>query len=321
VSKTHNLLFSYAHEDENLRDQLEVHLTSLKREGLLATWHDRRIIAGQPLNNEISANLENADIILLLISPYFIASDYCFNIEMKRAMEKHTEGSAVVIPVILQPCNWHGMPFGQLMACPKDGKAISKYPNMHDAFLEVTLAVKAAASILSPDKPKLPNSSMNIGDEQQTKINHSPIRSSNLRIKKEFSDLDRNKFLVDAFSYISNYFEGSLKELKLRHADIETDFRRVDANRLTATIYVKGKEVSKCNIWISDGHSYLSGILYSIGSFRDGSYNESLNVEADGYSTYLKALGMNFHRQGAEEKMTMEGGAEYFWSMFIERLQ
>ena len=84
-----NLLFSYAHEDEDLRDQLEVHLTSLKREGIIATWHDRRIVAGAPLDGEISAYLENANIILLLVSPYFIASDYCFNIEMTRAMERH----------------------------------------------------------------------------------------------------------------------------------------------------------------------------------------------------------------------------------------
>lgn len=317
----HNLFFSYAHEDESLRDLLEVHLTSLKREGILTTWHDRRIIAGQPLDNAISTNLENADIILLLISPYFIASDYCFDIEMKRAIEKHNEGNAFVIPVILEPCNWHSMPFGNLMAVPKDGKAVSKYPNIHDAFLEITLAVKDAASKLLTKIPTVPFSSSNIDKEKQTKISNSPIRSSNLRIKKEFSDLDKDKFLAEAFTYIANYFEGSLNELSIRHTDIETDFRRVNMNRFSATIYVKGKEASRCNIWLSDGNTYLSGILYSIGSFRDGSYNESLNVAADGYAMHLKALGMNFHNNKADEKMTMEGGAEYFWSMFIERLQ
>ncbi len=317
----HNLFFSYAHEDESLRDLLEVHLTSLKREGILTTWHDRRIIAGKPLDNVISTNLENADIILLLISPYFIASDYCFDIEMKRAMEKHNEGSAIVIPVILEPCNWHGLPFGNLMAVPKDGKAVSKYPNMHDAFLEITLAVKEAASKLLTRNPIVSFSFSNIDKEKQIKTNNSPIRSSNLRIKKEFSDLDKDKFLAEAFTYIANYFEGSLNELSVRHSYIETDFCRVNMNRFSATIYAKGKEVSRCNIWLSAGHSYSSGILFSWDSFRDGSYNESLNVDNDGYAMYLKALGMNFHHNKADEKMTMEGGAEYFWSMFIERLQ
>lgn len=317
-----NLFFSYAHEDEDLRDQLEVHLTSLKREGIIATWHDRRIVAGAPLDGEISAYLENANIILLLVSPYFIASDYCFNVEMTRAMERHNDGSAIIIPVILQPCNWHKMPFGNLKACPKDGKPISKYPNMHDAFLEVTLAVKDAAAKLIPDSSALQTKSVvsKTGDAPVI-TNTRKLRSSNLRVKKEFTDRDKNKFLIDAFEYVANYFEGSLNELKERNRDIEIDFRRIDANRFTATVYVKGKETSKCNIWLTDGSSYLSGILYSFGSFREGSYNESLNVENDGYAMYLKSIGRQYHRQNAEEKMTFEGGAEYYWSMFIEHLQ
>jgi len=317
-----NLFFSYAHEDEDLRDQLEIHLTSLKREGIISTWHDRRIVAGEPLDGEISAYLENANIILLLVSPYFIASDYCFNIEMTRAMERHNEGSAIIIPVILQPCNWHKMPFGNLMACPKDGKPISKYPNMHDAFLEVTLAVKDAADKLFPDKSALQTKVVTPKAGHTAAITSTPkVRSSNLRVKKEFTDRDKNKFLIDAFEYIANYFEGSLNEMKTRNEGIDTDFRRIDANRFMAIIYAKGKEVSKCNIWLSDGSAFSSGILYSTGSFRDGSYTESLNVENDGYAMYLKSMGMQFHRQSTDEKMTFEGGAEYYWSMFIERLQ
>ena len=317
-----NLFFSYAHEDEDLRDQLEIHLTSLKREGIIATWHDRRIVAGAPLDGEISAYLENANIILLLVSPYFIASDYCFNIEMTRAMERHNEGSAIIIPVILQPCNWHTMPFGNLKACPKDGKPISKYPNMHDAFLEVTLAVKDASAKLFPGKSALLTKSITPKAEHTAEITSTPkVRSSNLRVKKEFTDRDKNKFLIDAFEYIANYFEGSLNEIKTRNEGIDADFRRIDANRFMAIIYAKGKEVSKCNIWLSDGSAYSSGILYSSGSFRDGSYNESLNVESDGYAMYLKSMGMQYHRQNTEVKMTFEGGAEYYWSMFIERLQ
>lgn len=317
-----NLFFSYAHEDEDLRDQLEVHLTSLKREGIITTWHDRRIVAGAPLDREISVYLENANIILLLVSPYFIASDYCFNIEMTRAMERHNEGRAIIIPVILQPCNWHAMPFGNLMACPKDGKPISKYPNIHDAFLEVTLAVKDATTKLFPGSQVLqPKTVGPKRSHTEVSTNGPKLRSSNLRVKKEFSDREKNKFLVDAFEYIANYFEGSLDELKKRNKDIETEFRRIDANRFTAMIYSKGKEMSKCNIWLSDGNSYSFGILYSSGSFRDGSYNESLSVENDDFTMYLKSMGMQFHRQNAKEKMTFEGGAEYYWSMFIERLQ
>lgn len=315
-----SLFFSYAHEDEDFRDQLEIHLASLKRQGIISTWHDRRILVGQDFSGQISEHLEKDGIILLLVSPYFIASDYCYNNEMKRAMERHEEGAAIVIPVIIHPCDWHDLPFGKLLACPKDGKPISKYANIHDAFLEVTHAIKDAASKLLSNKETEKIESQASDKKKIEIINTLSARSSNLRIKKEFSDLDKNKFLISAFEYIANYFESSLVELKARNKDIETDFRRVDANRFMAAIYVKGKEKSKCNIWLSDGQSYVTGILYSYGGFREGSYNESINVENDDYTIYLKSLGFHYG-QNKEEKMTFEGGAEYFWAMFIERLQ
>ena len=139
-----NIFFSYSHKDEEFRDVLEIHLSALKRQGIISTWHDRRIGAGEELGNEISEHLEMDEIILLLVSPYFIASDYCYNIEMKRAMERHEKGEARVIPVIVHPCDWHGTPFGKLLAIPTDGKPISKFPNQHDGFLEVTKAIRKA---------------------------------------------------------------------------------------------------------------------------------------------------------------------------------
>jgi hypothetical protein len=83
------LFFSYSHKDDDLRDELETHLAPLLREGVIEVWHDRRIGAGKDFANEINRHLEEADIVLLLISPYFIASDYCYDIEMTRAMKRH----------------------------------------------------------------------------------------------------------------------------------------------------------------------------------------------------------------------------------------
>ncbi len=104
-----------------MRDQLEVQLSMLKRQGAIETWHDRRIGAGQEIDGAISGNLEEADIILLLVSPDFLASDYCYDREMIRAMERHHAGDAIVIPVILRACDWHPAPFGKLNATPPDG--------------------------------------------------------------------------------------------------------------------------------------------------------------------------------------------------------
>ena len=99
------LFFSYSHRDEVVRDELETHLVMLKRQDVIETWHDRRIVAGDEFDGQISEHLENADIILLLVSPYFLASNYCYDVEMKRAMERHEQGTARVIPVITDPCD------------------------------------------------------------------------------------------------------------------------------------------------------------------------------------------------------------------------
>ncbi|MEH2047845.1 toll/interleukin-1 receptor domain-containing protein [Nostoc sp.] len=86
------VFFSYSHRDQILRDEMEIHLAMLKRQGFIETWHDRRITAGEEFDKAISKNLEEADIILLLVSSDFLASNYCYDIEMQRAMEKHEKG-------------------------------------------------------------------------------------------------------------------------------------------------------------------------------------------------------------------------------------
>ena len=94
-----------------------------------------------------SANISKADIILLLVSADFLASDY---IEMRRALERHQRGEARIIPVILRPCDWQKAPFGRLVATPTDGKPITKFSDLDDAFLQVTQAIRKAAEKLHP---------------------------------------------------------------------------------------------------------------------------------------------------------------------------
>jgi hypothetical protein len=315
------LFFSYSHRDSELRDELEIHLAALKREGVIETWHDRRIGAGKEFDNEISQHLEEADIILLLVSPYFIASDYCYEIEMKRAMQRHENGEARVMPVILEPSDWQKLPFGKLMATPTDGKPISKFPNKHDGFLEVTRAIRnAVEDLCGPVENK--KAAMVTGAITKGTSKVERPRSSNLRLKKEFTDRDKDRFLTDAFEYIANFFEGSLEELKERNPDIDTNFRRIDANHFTASAYRHGKELTRCKIWLGDRRGSIGGIAYSTDlSHGDNSYNESLSVENDGYTMFLKPMGIAFRHQLQDPKLTLEGAAEYLWGMFVEPLQ
>src|SRR6476660_4799035 len=136
------LFFSYSHKDEKLRDRLEVHLSALQREGLISEWHDRKIGAGTEWKNAIDDNLKAASIILLLVSADFLASDYCYDVELKYAMERHQKSQARVIPVILQPCDWNTSIFARLQALPKNVKPVTDWKNRNSAFLNVVEGIR-----------------------------------------------------------------------------------------------------------------------------------------------------------------------------------
>jgi tetratricopeptide (TPR) repeat protein len=139
---------SYAHEDEELRKELEKHLKILERLNLISVWLDRKIGEGGEWKKEIDEQLESADVILLLISPDFIASDYCYDIEMKRAMDRHDAGEAVVIPVFLRPVIWKGAPFGKLNALPTDARPVTSWPDRDEAFVIVSEGIQRAVETL-----------------------------------------------------------------------------------------------------------------------------------------------------------------------------
>ena len=145
-----NVLISYAHGDEKLKDELRKHLSMLKRQGFISEWHDRAIDAGADWSNEIDRHLESAKIILLLISPDFLASDYCYNIEMKRAMERHDRREACVVPIFLRQCDWKGAPFGKLQGLPTDATPITspRWSSHDEAFTIVARGIRAAVETL-----------------------------------------------------------------------------------------------------------------------------------------------------------------------------
>jgi len=136
------VFFSYSHKDQRLRDQLETQLSLLKREGLITSWHDHNITAGNEWAGKIDEHLNSAQIILLLISADFIASDYCFGIEMRRALERQEAGKARVIPIILRPVDWKKAPFGKLKALPTDAKPVTKWVDRDSAFYDIAQGIR-----------------------------------------------------------------------------------------------------------------------------------------------------------------------------------
>jgi tetratricopeptide (TPR) repeat protein len=137
-----NLFYCYAHEDEELLTRLKPHLNPLQRQGLIDVWYSREISPGTEWERELDKHLNAAPIILLLVSPDFMNSDYCYSIEMKRAMERHELGEAHVIPIILRPVDWQGAPFSKLQALPKNAQAVITWKDIDEAFVDVAKGVR-----------------------------------------------------------------------------------------------------------------------------------------------------------------------------------
>jgi internalin A len=145
---------SYSHKDERQLNELKTHLSPLERLNLIETWYDRRIIAGEDFGQKINENLERADIILLLISADFIASKYCYEIEMKRALERYASGEAHVVPIIVDYVNWRVIPeLSRLTAVPKDGKPVPKWPKKAAAWLDVSERVQTILETMRDADP------------------------------------------------------------------------------------------------------------------------------------------------------------------------
>jgi hypothetical protein len=148
AGKSVELFISYSHRDEELRQRLDKHLASLKRQKVIEAWHDRKLEAGMEWAKQIDDNLNKANIILLLISPDFIASNYCSEIEMEQAIKRHEAGEAIVVPIILEPCDWTWLPFSKYQAFPKNAKPITTWTNANEAFLDVIQGIRTVAERL-----------------------------------------------------------------------------------------------------------------------------------------------------------------------------
>lgn len=318
------VFISYSHADETLRDRLAVHLKPMEREGLIESWYDRRLLPGDRLDQGISEQLEAADVILFLVSPDALGSEYCYEIEMKRALERHREGSAKAISIILDHCDWKPTPLSEFVVLPLDGRPVMKFPNHNEAFLQITRELRKLLAAFPTTSQPSPHQQRDMA----VPVMIDAPRSGNLSIKKEFRDRDRSKFLNESFIYIRNFIEGSLTELAARHTEIDTEFRELDADRFTAKIYRDGKEASSCSILRSEGGMAGKwGIAYQTGTAASrNTMNGALSVNDDGQALgfengmmdYMGGFGGNPRERGL---LSQQGAADELWKRLVQPLQ
>jgi tetratricopeptide (TPR) repeat protein len=136
------VFISYHEKDEKLREELEKHLTTLHREKAITSWHDRKIVAGQEIKGEIDKYLNRAGLILLLVSPDFLASDYHWTVEITRALERNAAGKARVIPVLLRHADWETAPIDKLSPLPRNRQPVKSWTDWDEAFLQVIRGIR-----------------------------------------------------------------------------------------------------------------------------------------------------------------------------------
>lgn len=151
-----NLFLSYAGQDKQLRNELVAQLANLERQGRIRSFDQRKIGPGQDTNALLAQRFEQARVILLLISPDFMASDYCNDVEVARAMVRHERGEARVVPILVRPCDWVGAPFAKLRALPRSGKAVTSWEDRDEAWLDVVVGIRAAVEEVQWKQEKSP---------------------------------------------------------------------------------------------------------------------------------------------------------------------
>jgi hypothetical protein len=140
---------SYAPEDKALVDELTKHLQIMKRQGLITNWSKDDISAGREVKQEAKERLDTAHIILLFVSPDFLALDSHYDVEIARALERHKTGTARVIPIILRRTEgWEKTEFGKLLALPRNSKPITDWRNRDEALQEVAKGIRAVVEQL-----------------------------------------------------------------------------------------------------------------------------------------------------------------------------
>jgi hypothetical protein len=305
---------SYSHRDEPMLDRLHAHLAMLRREGGISEWYDRQISAGASIDREIAKQLDGCQVFVALVSPDFLSSKYCYEKEMTRAIERHEVGEILIIPVILEPCDWQASPLRAFKAVPRDGKPISEWTNKNAAWLDVVTELRRLV--------QMPRSE----DSRADRGNHdSPDRStrtpSKYRLKQTFDEVDRADFRRSAFETVQNFFERSCAEIDGIEG-LRGRYESMGPGAFTCTVInrlIKSGRGGTAHITVRAGsHSMLGDISWSFSARASyDTANGSFNIVADDYHQFLR--GTFFYGADEGREMSPDEAASRLWQEFIEQ--
>jgi hypothetical protein len=305
---------SYSHRDEKALERLHIHLATLRREGKITAWYDREILAGDDVDDKISSNLLDSEIFLALVSPDFLASNYCYEREMAKALERHADGTLRVVPVILEPCDWKSTPLGKLKAVPKDGKPISTWTNENIAYLDVVTELRRLSS--EQEQPLQRDQKENAGESSGKR------EAKRYRIKKEFDSIDRDDFRQKTFVVIQDFFRHSVDELNEIGESIRGRFERINDLAFSCTVLNKGVRNREAHITVHADSDRAFGGDISYSFSRRASANTAngfIRVDASDYELYLKLDNFSVGRTRDNERLSAEQAADALWREFTSQ--
>ena len=227
---TIEVFISYSKQDKDLRDGLLAHLRPLEREGII-TWHDRQILPGTEWDKEIKARLNAADIILLLISSDFLATDYCTQVEIPEALRRHEAGEVTVMPVILRSCAWNFTPLAAIQAYPEKAKPIKSWIDIDEAYIDVVKAVYLASTEIQKRRRQQQAEQEQIQQQQQRQPEEDDLRGDYAQLERLLKAGEWEKADRETAEQMCQVM-GRQKERFLRVEDIENfpcaDLRTID---------------------------------------------------------------------------------------------
>ncbi len=193
---------SYSHQDAAMLDILHKHLAQLKRDNIINTWTDQEITAGKRLNQAISSSLSTSNLFIALLSHEYIASRYCYETEFEKAQEMEQQGKIIIVPIIVEPCDWLNTPFKNFKALPKDGKAITTWENKNTAFLDVVQGLRKLIEYGDITEPS-----------KEAKQSIVPL-SRNYRVQKDFDSIAKIEFIETTLREIKELLKRFMVELE-----------------------------------------------------------------------------------------------------------
>ena len=286
---------SYSHKDDRVLDRLKVHMRMLERDGVITAWSDRAISAGGEVDEQIARAQAESLLFLPIVSPDFLDSNYCYELEMKTAIKKAENRDVIIVPIIAEPCDWLSSPLAKFKALPRDGKPISEWANENNAYLDIVRELRRVIQYKPKGSPVVSNA--------------TTTRPS-LRIKKHFTTIDRFALRDKSFDEIRDYFRRSIDEIG-GIEEIQSRFEEMSSTAFTCSVVNRSRSNSESHLTVRNskgGRSSIGGdiVCSNTAYASDNSANQVIRDDADDYAMFLSLTIGNRFFMGAnrEEKLS-----------------